>query len=281
MKRVWTAWFCVGLGGFCLSWASIFVKWCDLPPLTIAAWRLTLATVLMLAWPSARQSNPLPARVVALGGILLSLHFATWLASLKELPVYLSVTLVTTSPLWVAAGSRLLFRERLPWLPLMVAFSGTLLLSSHSFQLDQSVSVLGVALALLGAWSMAGYLLWARAHQPQAGSTSYAIRVYACSAVILGLMAVYTGSPLWGFRSDQWLWLVLLALIPQLCGHTLLLLAVRLGSANSASLSILLEPVGSIILAVWLLGEKLSSPQFIGVFLTLIGLVGLLKAART
>lgn len=280
MSRTWTAWFCVGLGGFCLSWASIFVKWCDLPPLTVAAWRLTLAALLMLAWPSARQPNPLPLRVSALGGILLSLHFATWLASLQVLPVYLSVTLVTTSPLWVAAGSRLLFAERLPWVPLLIAFSGTLLLSAHSFHLDQSASLFGVFLALLGAWSMAGYLLWARAHQPHAGSASYALRVYAYSAVFLTLTAASTGSPLWGFHPDQWLWLVLLAIIPQLCGHTLLLLAVRLGSANSASLSILLEPVGSIILAVWLLGEQLSPLQLAGVALTLMGLAGLLKSTN-
>jgi len=274
----WTAWFCVGLGGFCLSWASIFVKWCELSPLTIAAWRLALASLFMVAWPPARQHNPLSLRVTMVGGLLLSLHFATWLASLSVLPVYLSVTLVTTSPLWVAAGSRFLFQERLPWLPLLVAFSGTLLLSAHSLQLDQSVSPGGVFLALLGAWSMAGYLLWARAHQPHAGSASYALRVYGCSAVILTLTATLSGSPLWGFRPEQWLWLVLLALIPQLCGHTLLLLAVRLGSANSASLSILLEPVGSIILAVCLLGEQLSWIQLAGVALTLTGLGGLLRS---
>ena len=271
--RSWTAWLSLGLGGFCLSWASILVKWCHLPPLAVAPWRLTLASLLMFLWPQARRPSGLPPRVVLVGGLLLAVHFATWIASLDLLPVYLSVCLVTTSPLWVALFSR----EPTSLPALALAFAGSVLLSVQSLRVDVQVQPLGVALALLGAWSMAGYLLWARAHQPQAGQPAYALRVYATAAALLLSVALLGGIPLWGYSSWQWGCLLGLALIPQLLGHTLLLLAVRYGSANWASLSILLEPVGSTGLAVWLLGEHLQPLQGLGLALTLTGLLGLTR----
>lgn len=267
------AWLALALGGFCLSWASIFVKWCALPPLAVAAWRLTLASLLMVCWPAARKPVHLPTRVIWIGGALLAVHFASWIASLQMLPVYLSVCLVTTSPLWVA----LFGREPTSPLALLLAFSGTVLISFHSLQADQSVQPVGLALALLGAFCMAGYLLWARAHQPEAGQTGYALRVYASAAVLLMALAAVSDTPLWGYSSRQWACLLGMALVPQLFGHTLLLLAVRHGSANWAALSILLEPVGSTLLAIVLLNEQLLTAQWLGLVMTLGGLAGLTR----
>jgi len=271
------AWLCLGLGGFCLSWASILVKWCALPPLAVAAWRLSLAAGLMSLWPEARKTCPLPFPTLALGGLLLAIHFASWIASLSLLPVYLSVCLVTTSPLWVALATREHHGSRLP---LLLAFSGTLLLSAQSLGGPVPIQPLGLLLAILGAWAMAAYLLWARAHQPAAGEPGYALRVYAVAALILMLGASLICVPLGGYQSGQWMCLLGMALIPQTMGHTLLLMAVRYGSASWASLSILLEPVGSTLLAVLLLHEPLGATQGLGMSLTLMGLLGIARGQR-
>jgi drug/metabolite transporter (DMT)-like permease len=82
---------------------------------------------------------------------------------------------------------------------------------------------------------------------------------------------------MWGYRAEQWGYLLALAVVPQLLGHTLILLAVRQGSASRASLSILLEPVGTIALAWVLMGERLGVYQMAGVSLTLIGLLMIAK----
>lgn len=268
------------LGGFCLSWASILIKWCTLPALAIAAWRLTLAGLLMGLSPEARMPLRLAPWRVAVGSILLALHFATWIFSLKMLPVFLSVTLVTTSPLWVQLASGWLFREPIrlrDWVALSVAFAGTVLLSHPGPAALQGVHATGVALAVAGALCMAAYLLWARAHQPEASGVNYAWRVYSGAALLLMLAAGLSGTPLGGYPSTQWSLLLGLAVIPQVLGHTFLLRALRSGSATVASLTILLEPVGSIGLAALLLGERLAPSQGFGVLLTLGGL--LLRAA--
>ncbi|MBX3168871.1 MAG: DMT family transporter [Candidatus Eremiobacteraeota bacterium] len=250
------------------------MKWCHLPPLAVASWRLLLASFIMALWPAARRSCQLPGRAVLVGGLLLAIHFGTWIASLSLLPVYLSVTLVTTSPLWVA----LCAGERTSPPALLLAFLGTVLLSGHSLRVDAQVQPLGVVLALLGAWSMTGYLLWARAHQPQAGQPAYALRVYATAALVLLSLSLASGTTMNGYTREQWLCLLGLAVVPQVLGHTFLLLAVRFGSAGWASLTILLEPVGSILLAVWLLEEQLVGLQVMGLLLTLAGLAGLTRS---
>lgn len=248
------------------------VKACELPPLTVAAWRLALGTALLALWPAARRSPQVPAGVLLAGGVLLAVHFGCWIASVQMLPVYLSVSLVTTSPLWVALGARWRFGERTSAPGLVLAFLGGVLLSLQSLRLDGGLQPLGMLLALVGAWSMALYLLLARQFQSQAGQPGYALRVYAVSAVLLAVAALMCGQSLLGFSPRQWALLTLLALVPQALGHTLLLLAVRRGGANLAGLTILLEPVGSIALACWLLGERLHPWQALGVALTLAGL---------
>ena len=263
------AWLYLVLGGFCLSWATLLIKWCQLPSLAVAAWRLTLASLLMSLWSEARPSPGLPTRAYLLGGALLALHFASWIASVDKLPVYLSVSLVTTSPLWVALVARWIWKERISWAGLWLAFLGSVSLSLRNS--EQAIEVSGLLLAWVGAWSMAGYLLWAR--HCQASGVAYAWRVYSWAAGLLVVPALLLGVPLWGYTAEQWACLLAMALVPQLLGHTLILLAVRQGSASRASLSILLEPLGTIALAWMLLGEHLDRQQLLGVSVTLLGLL--------
>lgn len=229
----------------------------------------------MSLWPSARARLSLPWWRVGVGGALLALHFASWIYSLSLLPVFLSVTLVTTSPLWVELGALALWKEHLSlrrWLALGVAFAGSVLLGWHG-RTGGSSHLAGIALALVGAWSMAGYLLWARVNQPAAGAVNYAWRVYCVAALLLLVASLAGGVALGPYPADQWALLGGMAIVPQVLGHTLLLLAVRHGSASLASLTILLEPVGSILLAATLLGESLLPLQWLGVGVTLSGLL--------
>lgn len=229
----------------------------------------------MSVWPASRRPLGLPWWRVGVGGLLLAVHFASWIASLRLLPVFLSVTLVTTSPLWVELGALMLWKERLSarrWAALAIAFGGSVLLSWHGAEAGGSQAG-GIFLALVGAWSMAGYLLWARANQPAAGAVNYAWRVYSVAALLLLGASLANGVALGPYPAEQWALLGGLAIVPQVFGHTFLLLAVRYGSASLAALTILLEPVGSIFLAALLLGESLLPLQWLGVAVTLSGLL--------
>ena len=87
--------------------------------LAIAAWRLTLASLILAPVTLATRREELRglARrdwLLMLGsGAMLAVHFATWISSLAYTSVAASVVLVSTSPLFVGLGSFLILRERM------------------------------------------------------------------------------------------------------------------------------------------------------------------------
>lgn len=149
-----------------------------------------------------------------------------------------------------------------------------------------SGSLRGNLLALLGAVSISGYLLIGRAVRARVSLGSYVRLVYGTAAVALVLYTVARGIPLVPPNSQLLIWAVLLAIGPQLLGHTSFNWALKHFSTVVVTVIILGEPVGSALLAAALLGEfPASAPvafggavyylplQIIGIVLLLSGVV--------
>ena len=103
-----------------VSFSSIFIRWSQSDAITIALYRLTIATVLISPFAAMDRATPLrtlPRRdVLLMGGIgvVLAAHFAFWITSLKTAGVTVasSVVLVTSHPVMVAVVSHFLLKER-------------------------------------------------------------------------------------------------------------------------------------------------------------------------
>ena len=106
---------------------------------------------------------------------------------------------------------------------------------------------------------------------------AYVWLTYSFAAIALIVAALAAGETFTGVSSSAWLLIAALALGPQLFGHTSFNWALRRLSATFVALSILGEPIGSALLAWWLLDEGFVPLQLAG-FLAL--LVGIFVAAR-
>lgn len=281
-----------------VSTAAIFIRMAQesVPSLVIAAYRLTLASMILA--PSAlirhRQNIRSMSRkeigLAVLSGIFLAFHFATWISSLEYTTVASSVVLVTTSPLWVALLSPLVLREplRRPVLyGLVIALvgSGVVGLSDSCPWTANGLACptlgnflngrafLGDLLALAGALLASGYLLIGRRLRSKVSLVSYTFLVYGIAAVTLVLVVVLTGQKVAGFPPINYLWLLALALIPQLLGHSTFNWALRYLSAAYVSITLLGEPIGSTILAYLFLHEIPSITKVVGAGLILVGIV--------
>jgi drug/metabolite transporter (DMT)-like permease len=105
---------------------------------------------------------------------------------------------------------------------------------------------------------------------------------YATAAGFLLVALLVTGPSLHEIPESAWIFLVLLAIGPQLLGHTAFNWALRRLSATFVAVSILGEPVGSALLAVALFGETFTTLQLGGFVLLLAGiLVAALGERRT
>jgi drug/metabolite transporter (DMT)-like permease len=254
------------------------------PSITIAAFRLSIASMLMTpamirqrSWKDYATLSNRQLLLIVLSGLLLGVHFATWVTSLEYTSVVSSVVLVTTTPLWVALVAPILIKERsnfLTWVGILVAFVGVVLISLSTVSKPSGDNtLLGNMLALLGAITVAGYIIIGRYVRAQLPLLSYLWLVYGTAAVALIVCTVISGDQLFGFSARAYILLVGLGVIPQLIGHSAANYAVRHLPASVVSTSTLGEPIGSAVLAVIFLGEWPDRTQLIGSALILIGIL--------
>jgi drug/metabolite transporter (DMT)-like permease len=279
----------LGAGIVAVSLASILIKFAlaeQIPPLVIAASRLGIASLIMtpLGWARARDEIRSLTRGEALlaiaSGVFLALHFAFWITSFDYTSVMSSVVLVATNPLFVALASVILLRESLTrstWTGILVAVVGGFIVGAADLGAN-GASVAGDLLALAGSIAVSGYVLIGRRLRSKLSLLGYVGVVYSTAALILLTLAIASGASFADYSPSGYLLLILIALVPQVLGHTAFNYALRYISAALVAVLLLSEPVGATLLAVPLLGEIPSRLKLLGGALVL---AGILIATRT
>ena len=248
--------------------------------LFLSASRLALASILLLpAWRNFKLT-PLTSSALGYAGaasICLALHFAAWITSLSFTSIAASTTLVTTNPVWVALLSWLWFKEKPSKLTLLgigIALIGGVLIALGGAGVVTAGSnpLLGNFLALLGAWTVSMYLLLGREAQKRGlGISSYIAIVYSTAALVLLPFPVIFGSGYTGYSLTVYFYVMLMAIFPQLVGHTSLNWAVHWISPTLITLAILFEPVGASFLGYLIFKEVPSLSVIVGAVVLLIG----------
>nr|HID14465.1 DMT family transporter [Anaerolineae bacterium] len=272
----------VGLGVITVSTAAILIRLAQIEAhsLVIAAWRLTLATLILAPIVLGTHRSELRALTrhewvsALVSGLLLALHFATWITSLALISVAASVLLVTTNPIFVGLASHLLLRERLSRdmvVALLVTTAGGVLIGLGDLG-EGTHRLWGDVLALVGAMAGAGYFLIGRRLRARLSLLAYVFPVYGTAALTLMTIMLLSGLPPIPQHPQTWASLLLLALGPQILGHSSLNWALRYLSATYVTVAILGEPIGSTLLAWWLLREQPSLWAVAGGGLILVGI---------
>jgi drug/metabolite transporter (DMT)-like permease len=269
-----------------VSMGAVFARLAQdagIPSLTIAAGRLTLAALLLTPLTLGRHGPLLRALIrrdlalAAGAGFFLAIHFATWISSLEYTSVLISVVFVSTGPLWVALLEVLFLRARLNRLIVLglgVAVSGGLAIAAAGSRADAGSSpALGAALALTGAVAFACYLVIGRSLRAKLPLLPYIWLVYSAAALFLIAFVIFTRTPVAGYPAEGYLWILLMALFPQLIGHTSFNFALRYLSATYVSLAAQLEPIGSGIAALIAFRELPTPGQLLGSALIVAGVV--------
>ncbi len=257
--------------------SAVLVEVAAASAVALAFWRC-LGGALLLAPAAARggfnSAQLLRCRIpLLIGGLALGLHFATWLASLERTSTAASVTLVTTAPIFVVAGSWLAGRRPSGRMLFAVAVAvvGAVVLTGGDLVRNPG-SVDGDLLALAGAVCMAVYLLVGDRLRPILGTASYAAPVYAVAAMALVPTALIGGVALTGFDTQTWLAIGAMILGPQIGGHTVLNhLLGRIGSVL-VSMILLAEPIVASLLTWIFFAEVPPSTAWIGAPIVLLGM---------
>jgi drug/metabolite transporter (DMT)-like permease len=287
----------LALGVLAASTASIIIRYAQeyAPSLVIAAWRLTLAALILAPPALARRRRELRSLtrrqtgLMLLSGLFLALHFATWITSLAYTTVASSVVLVDTVPLWVALFSPLALGERIGrpvkmgmWLAfgggVLVALSDACAWSGGGLacpplgEFVRGRAFIGDLLALAGAVAAAVYLIIGRKARADLSLLAYIFVVYGAAAAALIVIMLAAGQPALGYPPQAYLWFLALAIFPQLLGHSSYNWALAYLPAAYVSITLLGEPIGSTLLAMVFLGEVPSGLKVIGGMVILAGI---------
>jgi drug/metabolite transporter (DMT)-like permease len=270
-------------GALTIAFSAILVKLADVEPATAAIFRClyALPALGLLAWLEDRRhgTRPLRERRLAIpAGIFFAADLIFWHHSIGDVGAGLATVLGNTQVVVVPFLAWLLLSERiearlLAALPLV--FAGVVLISGV---LETGAygehPIRGVVFGVLTGLSYAGFILVLRQSgadlRRPAGTLFDATAVATVAAVIAGFAAGEADlAPSWPAHG----WLLLLALSSQVLGWMLITVSLPRLPAALTSVTLTIQPVGSVFLGVILLGEQPTALQLVGVACILGGLL--------
>lgn len=281
MSIVTKAYFALVVGVAAVSTAAIFVKLSDAPSSIIAFYRLLFAFII-IAFPTLILKRKEFAALTrkdllysAFSGIFLAFHFITWFESLKYTSVASSVVLVTLQPIFAMFGVRIFFKEEIAKpgaAGALFAVLGSFIIGWGDFKIGGQ-ALYGDMLAILGAIFVTGYWLFGQLLRRKVSVLIYAFLVYGASTITLLLYNIALNLDFTGYSAYNWQLFLGLAVIPTIFGHTVFNWAIKYISAATISVTILAEPIGSIILAYIFLSETITLTQLLGSAVIFSGII--------
>jgi len=255
-----------------VSTGSIFARLADAPALVTAAYRVGLASLILVplaAWKARDELRSLSfrdIRLAVLSGFFLALHFATWISSLDYTAIANSVVLVNTIPLWVGLFTPLIAKDRLTratLISIIISVGGGAIIGFGDFATGGR-ALLGDFLAVIGAICAAIYLLIGRNLRRKLSLILYVALCYGSAALFLWLVVLVLKLPLTGYSTQTVTAFWAMALISQILGHTSYNWALKGISAGFVAVALLGEPIGATIMAYVIFDEGLTWVKFIG-----------------
>jgi len=271
----------IAIGVISVALSAIFVKLANADAEVIAFYRMFFSVLIMAPlffWKYTAEIKRLTKRdwlFSGIAGIFLAFHFILWFDSLNYTSVASSTVLVTLQPLFAFAGTYFFFKERLSIKTILsglVAIGGSVLISWGDFKIS-GTALYGDMLALIACALVTAYLLFGQDVRKRLSLVTYTFVVYGISTVTLFFYILIKGGSFGPYPANEWLWFLLLAIVPNLLGHTLFNWSLKYVSTNVISIAILFEPIGAAILAFYVFNEYLIATQVIGGLIVIAGIM--------
>jgi drug/metabolite transporter (DMT)-like permease len=278
-NKSFTAYLALGVGVISLSFSAMFVRWANAPGPITAFYRLFFSIFLLLPFFLPRvKTNPsiwsTSLIFPFLAGVFTAFDLALWTASLAYTTASNATLLGNTSPLWVALGTWLIFKQKLSagfWRGLFVALMGAVLIMGTDFIMHPRFGV-GDAMALSTGFFYGGYFLFTQKSRTAFDPVVHIFFVGVGASLALFIINLILGYPFFGFDRNTWLVFLASALVSQLIGYMSLAYALGHLPASVVSPTMILQPVVTTLLAIPLLAEIPTPWQGLGGAIALVGI---------
>ena len=244
----------------------------DTSAITLAFWRMFLASAMVFAISYKNISSFVPNKKMLLAGIFLGIHFALFFRSVQLTSIAEAALLGTTAPIFTEIYG-FVFKKRSP-LPMVLLglffafFGAAVLVSQGSFG---DTGALGNVLAVLCSVAMAFVLIVGKNIRKSFGVFEYTRWLFFFAACTLFVISLFARVSVFSVSSQELPWFFFLALVPTMIGHNIFYYLIKTLNATTVAAVPLGEPIVSSLGALAFFGEPIGFAVFLGGGITLFG----------
>ena len=269
------------IGAIAIAFSPIFVRFSDVDPIMTAFYRIFISLPIFLFFSSFNiiEKVKFPEFnnsyvIFLVSGIFFALDLICWHWSIKLTTVSKATFLSNLAPIVVIIFSLIFLKERFSkffYLAALLSMVGMLMLLGESFKFNKS-QFIGDLLGVLTAVWYGSYIVTISQLRKKYNSTSIMFLSGIVSAIILLIVSILFEQSLIPQSLFTITIIFLLGFICQFMGQSFITYSLAYLSASLSSLCLLIQPIAATVLAYFFFQEKLTTIQFFGSALILIGI---------
>ena len=269
------------IGAIAIAFSPIFVRFSDVDPIMTAFYRIFISLPFFLFFSSFNiiEKVKFPEFnnsyvIFLVSGIFFALDLICWHWSIKLTTVSKATFLSNLAPIVVIIFSLIFLKERFSkffYLAVLLSMVGMLMLLGESFKFNKS-QFIGDLLGVLTAVWYGSYIVTISQLRKKYNSTSIMFLSGIVTAIILLIISILFEQSLIPQSLFTITIIFLLGFICQFMGQSFITYSLAYLSASLSSLCLLIQPIAATVLAYFFFQEKLTTIQFFGSALILIGI---------
>ena len=269
------------IGAIAIAFSPIFVRFSDVDPIMTAFYRIFISLPFFLFFSSFNiiEKVKFPEFnnsyvIFLVSGIFFALDLICWHWSIKLTTVSKATFLSNLAPIVVIIFSLIFLKERFSkffYLAALLSMVGMLMLLGESFKFNKS-QFIGDLLGVLTAVWYGSYIVTISQLRKKYNSTSIMFLSGIVTAAILLIVSILFEQSLIPQSLFTITIIFLLGFICQFMGQSFITYSLAYLSASLSSLCLLIQPIAATVLAYFFFQEKLTTIQFFGSALILIGI---------
>ena len=240
--------------------------------ITIAFWRMLLASIMVFVISYKTLLVFVPTKEMLFAGIFLGIHFALFFRGVQLTSIAEASLLGTTAPIFTGIYG-FIFQKN-PLIPkvvfgLFLAFVGAgALVSQSSFS---ETGTLGNILALLSSIAISYVLVAGKEIRKSFDVFEYTRWLFFFAAATLFVISLFVNVSVFTISTTEFPWFVFLALVPTVIGHNIFYYLLKTLNTTTVAAVPLGEPVISSVGALVFFGEPITAAIVFGGGITLFG----------
>lgn len=220
---------------------------------------------------------------LVLGIFAIAFQRVTYFYAINLTTATMAAILFYTYPVFVNLLAWFFLKEKISFrglLAIVLTFLGVAFVVRVYDASSLSVNLVGIIFGLMASLLFVLYFFMARKLRGRYSSWTLTLFGEGIGALALTPVISYSISQIMDFPIQLWLLILTIAWVPSLLAYLLFSYALKHVKASKGSILSVIEPLSAVVFSTIFIGERLETPQIVGIVLALTGVVLLFRRDR-